>query len=235
MSANYYAPGPERASHVRKLFQRIARRYDLINDLQSFGMHRIWKRQVARLAQAQAGQAALDLCCGTGDIGRLLAQSGARVAGCDFTWEMLTEAPPRNLVQRLVQGDALALPFRDGSFDVVTVGYGLRNLADLEGGLREMLRVCKNGAHVLVLDFGRPPNTIWRLLYFAYLRVVVPVFGLLFAGDAAAYRYILESLQHYPAQEGVAALLRELNCQEVMVRNLLGGVMSIHSARAPIR
>ena len=230
MTSAYYAPGAARAENVRKLFARIASRYDFLNDLQSFGIHRLWKRKMANLSGAAPGLRALDLCCGTGDIGRLLAARGAKTVGCDFTREMLAAAPQRNQVQALIQGDALHLPFRSSSFDVLTIAYGLRNLADFERGLREMLRVAKPGARLLILDFGRPENPLWRFLYFAYLRAVVPIFGRLFAGDAAAYRYILDSLENYPAQQGVARLLQTLGCPQVEVFNLLGGVMSIHKA-----
>jgi demethylmenaquinone methyltransferase/2-methoxy-6-polyprenyl-1,4-benzoquinol methylase len=230
MSAGYYAPGPERAEKVRRLFRRIARKYDFVNDLQSFGLHRLWKRRMARLAKAGAGERALDLCCGTGDLGRLLSAAGARVCGCDFTWEMIAAAPPKNLGQAFVQADALHLPFQNGCFDVLTIAYGLRNLASFEQGLAEMRRVAKPGGRLLILDFGRPANRAWRGLYFAYLRMIVPVFGFLFAGDAAAYRYILDSLEQYPAQDGVARLLDESGWADVVVENFLGGVMSIHSA-----
>lgn len=234
MTQVYYAPGPDRARKVRELFGRIAGRYDLINDLQSFGLHRLWKRRVARLAGVRQGECALDLCCGTGDLGALLARRGAQVIGCDFSIEMMAAAPAANRGQCFVQGDALQLPFRDRGFKVVTAGYGLRNLADLDAGLREILRVCDSGARVVILDFGRPANQFWRALYFAYLRLVVPVFGRVFAGDAAAYRYILDSLENYPAQEGVARKLIELKCAPVEIHNILGGIMSIHFARAPL-
>lgn len=231
MSAGYYSPGPERAEKVRRLFGRIAGRYDLINDLQSFGLHRAWKRRLAVLARPAPGERALDLCCGTGDIGRLFQAQGAQTVGCDFTWEMLAAAPERNRAQSFVQGDALNLPFKSKIFDLAAIAYGLRNLASFEQGLAEICRVLKPGGRLVILDFGRPGQPLWRALYFAYLRAIVPVFGLLFAGDAAAYRYILDSLENYPAQEGVAQLLRACGCEAVSVENYLGGVMSIHTAR----
>jgi demethylmenaquinone methyltransferase/2-methoxy-6-polyprenyl-1,4-benzoquinol methylase len=232
MSSGYFAPGPERAEKVRKLFRRIAGNYDLINDLQSFGLHRAWKRRLAFLAAAGNGARVLDLCCGTGDMGRLLSAGGARVVGCDFTREMLAAAPPANRGQSFVQGDALHLPFKSGSFDVATIAYGLRNLASFEQGLVEMRRILKPGGRLLILDFGRPSNRPWRFLYFTYLRTIVPVFGLLFAQDAAAYRYILDSLENYPAQDGVSRLLLGTGWNSVAVENFLGGVMSIHWAVA---
>jgi demethylmenaquinone methyltransferase/2-methoxy-6-polyprenyl-1,4-benzoquinol methylase len=126
-----------------------------------------------------------------------------------------------------VRGDAQRLPFSDNSFDLVTVGYGLRNLASWETGLREMKRVARRGGRLLVLDFGKPDNALWRNLYFGYLRLFVPWLGRIFCGDARAYAYILESLKHYPAQQGVAAEMRAQGLANVRIINLLGGVMSI--------
>jgi demethylmenaquinone methyltransferase/2-methoxy-6-polyprenyl-1,4-benzoquinol methylase len=230
MSSEYYTAGPERSYRVRQLFSRIAGRYDLINDLQSFGMHRLWKRTLIRLAKIRVGETALDVCCGTGDLALGLAEGGARVVASDFTPEMLVQARERSREIVWVQADALALPFPAESFDVVTVGYGLRNLSDFSLGIRELLRVVKPGGRLLILDFGKPANRLWRGFYFAYLRVVVPVFGLIFCGDSAAYSYILESLEHYPAQEGVTALLKQTGCAEVCVKNFCGGAMSLHIA-----
>jgi demethylmenaquinone methyltransferase/2-methoxy-6-polyprenyl-1,4-benzoquinol methylase len=129
---------------------------------------------------------------------------------------------------QFLKGDATQIPFADGTFDMVTVGYGLRNLEDWAAGLREMQRVAKPGGRLLVLDFGKPENRLWRSLYFAYLRLFVPLLGWLFCRDADAYAYILESLQHYPAQQGVAARMRDLGLANVRVVNLLGGVMGIN-------
>jgi demethylmenaquinone methyltransferase/2-methoxy-6-polyprenyl-1,4-benzoquinol methylase len=238
MANEFYNPGTQRAAQVNRLFATIAPRYDFINDLQSLGLHRRWKRRLARLAAVQPGDQALDLCCGTGDISFALAQEGARVTGLDFSPEMLAvagERSPKSTPQspKFMQGDAQQLPFPDASFDIVTVGYGLRNLANWETGLTEMVRVAKPGARLLVLDFGKPENALWRALYFGYLRLCVPVFGLLFAGKASAYAYILESLKHYPAQRGVAAKMQEAGLTAVRVENILGGAMSINSGEKP--
>ncbi|MSR43596.1 MAG: bifunctional demethylmenaquinone methyltransferase/2-methoxy-6-polyprenyl-1,4-benzoquinol methylase UbiE [Pedosphaera sp.] len=235
MGNAYYAPDATRATKVSALFARIAPRYDLINDLQSFGLHRLWKRRLVRLAAARPGLHALDLCCGTGDVAFALARAGAGVTGLDFSEEMLAMAKQRKPSAgtgqvEFLHGDALQTPFPDAHFDVVTISYGLRNLADFTGGLREMHRVTRPGGRLVILDFGKPPNRLWRSLYFGYLRFAVPVFGRIFCGDAAAYAYILESLQHYPAQEGVATALRELGCANVGVTHLLGGAMSLNYA-----
>jgi demethylmenaquinone methyltransferase/2-methoxy-6-polyprenyl-1,4-benzoquinol methylase len=243
MANTFYEPGNQRAARVNDLFAGIASRYDFINDLQSFGLHRSWKRRLVRLANPKPGERALDVCCGTGDIAFSLARRGAEVTGLDFSEPMLEiarskmadgrwqMAPTPNSGLRtpnFIQGDAQQLPFAENSFDIVTVGYGLRNLASWETGVREMHRVAKPRGRLLVLDFGKPDNALWRSIYFAYLKFLVPVFGRIFCRNAAAYAYIYESLQHYPAQRGVAEKMRELELKNVRVVNLLGGIMSIN-------
>jgi demethylmenaquinone methyltransferase / 2-methoxy-6-polyprenyl-1,4-benzoquinol methylase len=248
----FYQRGVERATRVRALFATIAHRYDLINDLQSLGLHRHWKRRLVRLARVGPGQEALDVCCGTGDVAFALADTGASVVGLDFSPEMLAVAEARRVRRvgrlddappgsrstapavpgsvRFVEGDALQLPFPDSVFDAVTIAYGLRNLAALGAGIAELCRVLRPGGRLVALDFGKPANRAWRALYFGYLRAAVPVFGWLFAGSADAYGYILESLHHYPGQEEVAALLRRQGLSKVTTVNLLCGAMGLHAA-----
>lgn len=254
MANEFYDPGEHHAERVKALFTRIALRYDRLNDLQSFGLHRYWKRRVVRLANPQPGELALDLCCGTGDLAFALAQRGAKVLGLDFTGLMLETAQRRKEQSRssdldapkpygtrhytvrtphFIQADALRTPFHDQSFDIVTIAYGLRNLADSRAGLREIQRLSKPGARLLVLDFGKPDNRLWRGLYFGYLKLFIPLLGQIFCGSASAYAYILESLKHYPAQRGVAVQMRELGLQNIRIINLLGGVMSINYAEKP--
>ncbi len=235
VSNAFYTPGEQRAAKVNDLFARIARRYDLLNDLQSFGLHRLWKKRVVQLANVKSGDRALDLCCGTGDISFALATNGAETIGLDFSEKMLAVAQSRFQNSKLkiqnlkfLQGDAQQLPFGDNSFDAVTIGYGLRNLANLDRGLDEMIRVAKPGGRIISLDFGKPPNFLWRKIYFAHLSCSVPLIGLLFCGNASAYAYILESLKHYPAQLAVAEKMRERRLQNVRVINLLGGAMAIN-------
>ncbi|MEO6033930.1 MAG: ubiquinone/menaquinone biosynthesis methyltransferase [Verrucomicrobiota bacterium] len=241
MANAFYQPGDQRGAKVIDLFAKIAPRYDLINDLQSFGLHRYWKRRLLQLARVKAGEQALDVCCGTGDISFGLANAGGETTGIDFSDAMLKIAAAKveglnakvadgstSPVPRFVQGDAQNLPFSGASFDVVTVGYGLRNLANWERGLEEMWRVAKPGGRLLVLDFGKPDQATWRSLYFSYLRWIVPVFGKMFCGDSATHAYILESLKNYPAQRGVIAKMQELGCRNVSVLNFLGGMMSIN-------
>jgi demethylmenaquinone methyltransferase/2-methoxy-6-polyprenyl-1,4-benzoquinol methylase len=241
MPNRYYETGGQRAAKVGDLFATIAPRYDLINDLQSFGLHRWWKRRLVKLAAPGPGLRALDVCCGTGDVAFALAGQGAEVTGLDFSEPMLAVArrrggkSPKSEVQspRFLLGDAQQIPFPERSFDIVTVSYGLRNLSSWEQGLGEMWRVARPGGRLLVLDFGKPDNAAWRALYFGYLRLVVPVFGRVFCRDAQAYAYILESLKHYPAQHGVAARMVELGCRGVKIIPLLGGMMTINLGVKP--
>jgi len=279
MSNAFYAPGPQRAAKVGDLFAAVARRYDFINDLQSFGLHRRWKRLAAQLASVRPGDRALDVCCGTGDLAFALAASGADVVGLDFSEAMLAVAkakvqnqqsraiaksnflkgsdtlpgvvanqqvgptvseisfgnqanvhrPPSTVPNpQFLHGDALRVPFPDASFEIVTVGYGLRNLVSWEAGLSEMTRVAKPGGRLVVLDFGKPDCVFLRTVYFTYLKLVVPLLGLIFCHNAGAYAYILESLKRYPAQRAVEAKMRELGLTNVRVVNLLGGAMSIN-------
>jgi demethylmenaquinone methyltransferase/2-methoxy-6-polyprenyl-1,4-benzoquinol methylase len=235
--SSYYDPGDQRATKVRALFSKVASRYDLLNDLQSFGLHRRWKHRVLQMANPKPGSRALDVCCGTGDIAFALAEKGAEVIGLDFTEGMLTRAekrragPPARYDKtaiRFMQGDAEHLPFPGHSFDIVTMGYGLRNLTSWETGLREMLRVARPGGRVVALEFGKPEQPLWRGIYLGYLKVFVPVLGKVACGDAQAYAYILESLREYPGQNAVASRMREWGMKNVQVINLVGGAMSIN-------
>jgi ubiquinone/menaquinone biosynthesis C-methylase UbiE len=289
MANRFYAANERRADKVHELFGAIASRYDLINDLQSLGLHRYWKRQLVKLAELKEGERALDLCCGTGDVVFQLAKAAELVVGLDFSLPMLTVAQERarrcraerhpasheperrtpirredqvsskragsetsaphgrfmgrEQVQseqeaslepsrcQFLRGDALRLPFQDAQFDVVTISYGLRNLENFQAGLNEMGRILKPRGRLLILDFGKPDNAVWRALYFGYLRWCVPWFGKLFCGDWETYAYILESLLRYPAQRGIADLMMKLDYSEVRMINLLGGVMSINYGR----
>jgi demethylmenaquinone methyltransferase/2-methoxy-6-polyprenyl-1,4-benzoquinol methylase len=235
MANKYYKTGEQRAARVHDLFATVASRYDLINDLQSLGLHRWWKSHLIRLAQTRPRHKALDVCCGTGDIALGLARAGAEVVGLDFSEAMLAVARSRNPALRVewLQGDALRLPFADDTFDRVTIGYGLRNLGDIPAALDGFLRVLHPGGRLLVLDFGKPENRLWRALYYGYLRRVVPVFGRIFCGDTQTHAYILESLRHYPGQRGVAKLLAGLGAEDIQTHDLLGGAMSITVAQKP--
>ncbi len=231
----FLEPGAQRAAKVDELFAIVAPRYDLINDLQSLGLHRLWKRRMVAMAAVQPGDHALDLCCGTGDVAFALQRAGAEVTALDASPAMLAVAEKRAKNSRpnlepvqFLRGDALHIPYPDASFNVVTVAYGLRNLSSWERGLEEMWRAARPRARLLVLDFGKPDFALWRALYFAYLKFFVPAFGKIFCRDSATHAYIFASLQNYPAQRGVAEKMKNLGCSRVEVRNLMGGAMSIN-------
>jgi demethylmenaquinone methyltransferase / 2-methoxy-6-polyprenyl-1,4-benzoquinol methylase len=240
----YLSYDAERAPKVREMFSRLARRYDLLNDVMSFGLHRLWKRDAVELALAgRTGPARiLDLCCGTGDLAFLAgagAAAGSRVVGLDFTLPMLGVARERRASSRhapaFTQGDAMRLPFPDAAFDAVTMGYGLRNVADPLACLREIRRVLAPGGRIVVLDFGRPDHPLPRALYGAFLRTVMPVIGWLFHGDPDTYLYIPESLARYPAQRGVRDLMEKAGLAEARYDSRMFGTMGLNVGEAPGR
>jgi demethylmenaquinone methyltransferase / 2-methoxy-6-polyprenyl-1,4-benzoquinol methylase len=235
MTNKYLSYDAQRAPKVREMFSRLAWRYDLVNDVMSFGMHRRWKRQTVDLALGGAKRTVrvLDLCCGSGDLSFLAEDRGAgAVVGVDFTLPMLAVARRRkkDAARRAVfaTADALRLPFADGSFDVLTIGYGLRNIADIPAALSEMRRVLAPGGRAVVLDFGKPSNPLAGLLYRGFLRTMMPTVGWLFHGDPETYLYIPESLERFPAQRGVERLMREAGFAGVRYEDRLLGTMGIN-------
>jgi demethylmenaquinone methyltransferase/2-methoxy-6-polyprenyl-1,4-benzoquinol methylase len=237
----FLSEGDQRAPKVREMFSLLAGRYDLINDVMSAGLHRKWKRDTVRLALEGRREPVrlLDLCCGTGDLAFLTeeADAGARVTGADFTMPMLAVAKRRRAAERrrsrFVQADALRLPFRSGAFDALTIGYGLRNVADLERALAEMRRVLAPEGRAVVLDFGKPSNKMAALVYGGFLRTVMPLMGWLFHRDPETYLYIPESLRSFPAQKGIEALMRRSGFVNVRHENRLLGTMGLNVGEAP--
>ena len=237
-SSKYSSAETEKAARVQALFSSIARKYDLINDIQSLGMHRLWKRRVVAMADVGEGDCAVDLCCGSGDITEFMARTGADTTGLDFNQSMLDVAKKRlsgrdHLKVKYVHGDALAVSVEDGTFDAATMGYGLRNLANFEAGIAEIVRIVRPGGRIVILDFGKPESATLRKLYFAYLRYIVPLLGAVTCGDKDAYAYILDSLQQYPGQRAVDSELENLGCKNRNIVSLLGGTMSINFAIRP--
>ena len=234
----YLSYDERRAPKVREMFTRLASRYDLVNDVMSFGLHRRWKAQSARLALGgRASPRLLDLCCGTGDLCFLTEKMGARVTGLDFTLPMLAVALRRKRDSgsnaSFAQGDALSLPVPDASVDAITIGYGLRNIADPAAALAEMRRVLAPGGRAVVLDFGKPDHPVAAALYQAFLHTMMPAVGWLFHGDPETYLYIPESLKRYPGQRGVAELMKKTGFVNVRYENRLLGTMGINLGEAP--
>jgi demethylmenaquinone methyltransferase/2-methoxy-6-polyprenyl-1,4-benzoquinol methylase len=218
--------------YVRRVFATIADRYDFITRFLSYGQDRRWKTRLIALADLRAGDRVLDLACGTGDIVFAAAGRARRGVGLDITHRMLQLAAakrPGNV--SLVTGDMLSLPFGDARFDVVTTGYGLRNVPDLRQAIQEIRRVLSPGGRLLSLDFNRPGNPLVRAAYLAYLTAVGSTLGAVLHGDPDTYRYIPESIRQYPGAPGVARLLEAEGFEAVRVVPVFGGLMAIHTAR----
>jgi demethylmenaquinone methyltransferase/2-methoxy-6-polyprenyl-1,4-benzoquinol methylase len=232
-------------AYVRRLFATIADRYDFITIALSYGQDRRWKRRLIQMAGIRAGQRALDLATGTGDIAFAAMGDGARVVGLDITFRMIELAraksasalpaprpaspgppgPPAFLV-----GDMQALPFPAASFDLVTTGYGLRNVPDLTVAIDEIRRVLRPGGQLLSLDFNRPAGAFLRTAYLGYLTVVGSTLGWALHNDPDTYRYIPASIRRYPGAEGVARMLEARGFDRVAAHSVLGGLMTIHHA-----
>ena len=228
-----------KAPYVRRLFATIADRYDLITVLLSYGQDRRWKRRLVGLAGSLRGRQALDLACGTGDIAFLLAAGGASVTGLDLTPRMIELAaarqhasPPPARVRFLV-GDMMALPFGAGRFDLVTTGYGLRNVPDLARAMAEIRRVLAPGGLFLSLDFNRPGPWPVRAAYHAYLTATGSALGWVLHRDPDTYRYIPESIRNHPGAGDVTRMLGAAGLSDARWRRVLGGLMAIHEARVP--
>jgi ubiquinone/menaquinone biosynthesis methyltransferase len=217
------------------LFATIADRYDLITILLSYGRDRRWKSRLADLARVRPGETALDLACGTGDISFSIASRGARVVGLDITPRMIELAQKKRgggpLPPSFLVGDIVRLPFPDQSFDLVTLGYGLRNVPVLGDAIAEIRRVLRPGGRIWSLDFNRPASAPVRIVYLTYLTLVGSLLGFVLHGDPDTYRYIPESIRRYPGADGVAAMMRTAGFADAGYVPVLGGLMAINYAR----
>lgn len=220
---------------VQTLFNRIAPIYDGLNDGLSFGLHRVWKQMAVDWSGARVGHTCLDVCCGSGDLARLLAKkvgSGGRVVGVDFAVAQLQQAERitaqsfRPLVIEWVEGDALALPFEEHQFDAITMGYGLRNVPDIPQSLRELHRVLKPGAKAAILDFHRPANPVIQAFQQQYLEYwVVPIARQM--GVEAEYAYIFPSLQRFPSGDQQRAIALDVGFARATHYAIAGGMMGV--------
>jgi demethylmenaquinone methyltransferase/2-methoxy-6-polyprenyl-1,4-benzoquinol methylase len=231
-------PAAERtADGVRRMFDRVAPRYDLANTVFSLGQDRAWRRAAARAAALAGAQSAVDVACGTGALTRELVASapGATVLGVDFSWEMVrraagTEADPP--AAAYLVGDALRLPLRDASVDVVTIAFGLRNLPEPGRGLLEFRRVLRPGGRLVVCEFSQPVVPVLRGVYRRYLTRLMPVAARRLTSDPEAYQYLARSIGAWPDQAGLAVWLRQAGFTRVAWRDLTGGIVALHRATA---
>lgn len=234
--------GKDKATYVKETFNAIAGRYDLMNSLMSLGMDKRWRRLAVQKVGAKPGMHILDVCCGTGqlsmELGQAVGQEGS-VTGLDFSPKML-EVAEKSLFQassrsniRFIQGNAMELPFRDHSFDGVTVGWGLRNLPDLRQGLREMVRIVKPGGRVVSLDMAKPSLLGFKQAYWIYFEKLVPLMGKIWTQKASAYQYLHDSTREFPAQDELVRIFRECGLKEAHFDNLAGGVVAIVSGTKP--
>jgi len=230
----------EAAGRVREMFGRIAPRYDLLNHLLSFNADKVWRSRVARMYAGIAGDPrarVLDLCCGTGDLAfalRRAAPAGAEIIGSDFSPQMLARARAKAVARAMpvefVEADALALPWPDAHFDLVTCAFGFRNLASYDGGLREIYRVLKPGGAAAILEFSEPRGVFGHLYRF-YFRAVLPKLGGMISGDSAAYQYLPASVRNFPAPEQLRCAFEAAGFADARFRRWTGGIVNLHTGR----
>jgi demethylmenaquinone methyltransferase/2-methoxy-6-polyprenyl-1,4-benzoquinol methylase len=220
---------------VREMFDRISPAYDRMNRVMSAGMDGLWRARAVRCAGLVQGSSAIDLCCGTGDLAIELldaVSTRGRVVGVDFAERMIEAARAKSSQVEWVCGDALDLPFADGEFDAATVGFGVRNLPDIEGGFREMARVVRGGGRVVCLELTEPPRLVAPLARLWTDRAV-PILGRLIARETDAYRYLPASVHRFPPADELAAIMRAAGLHRVQYKRLSGGAVALHVGTVP--
>ncbi|MFF8960542.1 demethylmenaquinone methyltransferase [Streptomyces sp. NPDC014894] len=218
---------------VASMFDDVAANYDLTNDVLSLGQDRRWRKEVAKAVAARPGEKVLDLAAGTGTSSLPFAQDGAYVVPCDFSLGMLREGKKRHGWLPLTAGDATRLPFRDGVFDAVTISFGLRNVRETETALREMQRVTRPGGRIVICEFSHPTWAPFRTVYEEYLMRALPPVARAVSSNPDAYVYLAESIQSWPDQPELAAILQRAGWARAAWRNLSGGIVALHRGTKP--
>jgi demethylmenaquinone methyltransferase/2-methoxy-6-polyprenyl-1,4-benzoquinol methylase len=218
---------------VAKMFDDVAARYDLVNDILSFGQTRLWRKATVKASRARVDDKVLDIAAGTGTSSLAFGDSGAFVVPMDFSFGMLAAGKAKNPGLPFIQGDALALPFLDNAFDVVTISFGIRNVHNTGRALEEMLRVTKPAGRLVICEFSHPANPQFRTLYFNYLMKALPEVAKRTASNPEAYVYLAESISQWPTQSELAAEIEHSGWANVSYQNLTGGIVAIHSAIKP--
>ncbi|NUP49102.1 MAG: demethylmenaquinone methyltransferase [Catenulispora sp.] len=215
---------------VAAMFDGVAERYDLTNDVLALGQTRLWRRAVRDAVAARPGQRVLDLAAGTGTSTQPFHNAGAQTVSCDFSLGMLQVGKRRLPQLTFAAGDATRLPFRDGVFDAVTISFGLRNVQDTDSALREMLRVAKPGGRLVVCEFSRPAIAPLRTVYIEYLMKALPAVATKVSSNPDAYVYLAESIRAWPDQRELASVIGKAGWRRVAFRNLTGGIVALHRA-----
>jgi demethylmenaquinone methyltransferase/2-methoxy-6-polyprenyl-1,4-benzoquinol methylase len=218
---------------VSAMFDGVARRYDLLNDLLSLGRTKAWRKVATAIIAPKPGMRILDIAAGTGSSSRPLADAGAEVISLDFSKGMLDAGRKRHSDLTFVQGDALALTFKENEFDVTTISFGLRNTSDTSKALQESLRVLKSGGRMVVVEFSQPTNRIFRTIYLRYLMRALPTVARKVSSNPDAYVYLAESILAWPNQNGLADLMRAAGFGSVQWKNLTFGIVAIHTGVKP--
>ena len=229
----------KKADHVGEVFHSVAEEYDLMNDVMSLGMHRAWKQMLIELSELAEGSMALDIASGTADIPKLITEKfkSVSVHVTDINESMLSLGKERSINENFFQNCSFtlasgeSLPYKDDTFDLVSVGFGLRNFTNKEQGLKEMKRVLKPGGVLLILEFSKPTNSIFSKIYDWYSFNIIPKLGSLLVNDAESYQYLAESIRMHPDQETLKNMVLDSGFKKCKFYNLVNGVVAIHQAK----
>ena len=234
----------EKERYVQEMFNKIAKRYDLMNTLMTFGLDKGWREFTVKRSELKPGGNPLDVCCGTAMLSMELAKvagSNGKVTGLDFSEEMLIKGKenikdfPQAEIINLIQGNAMELPFADNTFDCATVGWGLRNVPDINKAVSEMMRVVKPGGKVVSLDMAKPSMPVFKQLHWFYFEKIIPLMGKVTAGKKSAYSYLHDSTRAFPHQQDLAKLFAEVGLSETKYFDLAGGVVAVVEGRKPLK